>query len=309
MFLNPVKSFTLSLSLLLSLTVTFSANAQEKRRVIIDADTGNEVDDLYALVRALIEPSWEVIGLNATQWQASQWAIDKTIENSHRLNSVLLSYLKMDKKVTLNRGAEGRLYDWGNKSRPSAASAFIIREAHKMKDDKLTVVALGALTNVASAIIEDPTIVPKIALHWLGTDYDFEKQTMSNLDFNSVMDIQAVYAILNSAVELHLIPNNEASRMQMGWVETSRRFKGKHDLLDFILDRWFNHLDGGRSNRTIWDLALIEAIIRNDLTQKVQVRTSKEKGDRVVWMYRNINDQKMREDFYFTTLKHLKVLK
>lgn len=271
--------------LLLLLTVLFSGHAQEKRKVILDADTGNEVDDLYAVVRALIEPSWEVIGLNSTQWQASQWAIDKTMEDSHRLNGVLLSYLKMDQKVTLNRGAEGRLYDWGNTSRPSAVSGFIIREAHKIKDGKLTVVALGALTNVASAIMEDPTIIPKIELHWLGTVYNFEKQTMSNLDFNSLMDLQALYAILNSAIELHIIPNNEASRMKMKWDETSNRLKGEHDLLDFILLRWFNHLDGGRATRTIWDLALIEALIHGDLSKKVQVRTSKEKGDRDVWMY------------------------
>ncbi|WP_373493475.1 nucleoside hydrolase, partial [Aquiflexum sp.] len=202
-----------------------------------------------------------------------------------------------------------RLYDWGTKSRPSAASAFIIGEAHRIKDGKLTVVALGALTNVASAIMEDPTIVPKIELHWLGSGYNFEKQTMSNLDFNSLMDMQALYVILNSPVELHIIPNNEASRMKMSWAETTDRFKGKHDLLDFILLRWFNHLDGGRDTRTIWDLALIEAIIHKDLSTKMQVRTSKEKGDRDVWMYTEINDEKMREDFYRTTLDYLEKLK
>lgn len=45
--------------------------AQEKTILIIDADTGNEVDDLYAIVRGLIEPSFKVIGLSSAQWQAS----------------------------------------------------------------------------------------------------------------------------------------------------------------------------------------------------------------------------------------------
>ncbi len=56
------------------LFLAISANSQQKIRVVIDADTGNEVDDLYAVVRGLIEPSWEVAGLNATQWQVSHWA-------------------------------------------------------------------------------------------------------------------------------------------------------------------------------------------------------------------------------------------
>ena len=52
--------------------------------VIIDADTGNEVDDPYALARALIEPSWNILALNATQWQTSHWAEPQAMENSHR---------------------------------------------------------------------------------------------------------------------------------------------------------------------------------------------------------------------------------
>ncbi len=58
--------------------------AQERILVIIDADTGNEVDDLYALSRALIESIWNILALNATHW-----AIPETMENSHRLNQML----------------------------------------------------------------------------------------------------------------------------------------------------------------------------------------------------------------------------
>ncbi|MDF1549045.1 MAG: hypothetical protein P1P88_14570, partial [Bacteroidales bacterium] len=68
------------------LVIAISTFAQEKRKVIIDADTGNEVDDLFALVRGLIDPQWEVIGLNATQWQASHWTVEKSMEESYRLN-------------------------------------------------------------------------------------------------------------------------------------------------------------------------------------------------------------------------------
>ena len=42
-----------------------SVFAAEKQRIIIDADTANEVDDLYAVIRVLIEPSWDVIAVNA----------------------------------------------------------------------------------------------------------------------------------------------------------------------------------------------------------------------------------------------------
>ncbi len=45
----------------------FSEHVPSKRQVIIDADTANEVDDPYAIVRAFAEPNWEVLALNATQ--------------------------------------------------------------------------------------------------------------------------------------------------------------------------------------------------------------------------------------------------
>jgi len=36
---------------------------------------GNEVDDLFAVSRALIAPEIEIVGLNSTQWQNSHWAV------------------------------------------------------------------------------------------------------------------------------------------------------------------------------------------------------------------------------------------
>ena len=83
--------------------------------VILDADTGNEVDDLYALSRALIEPSWNILALNATHWQTSHWAIPESMENSHRLNGVLLGELGLSIKT--RRGGVARMFDWGDLER------------------------------------------------------------------------------------------------------------------------------------------------------------------------------------------------
>lgn len=296
------------LLLLLFVFMASLAQGQETKKVIIDADTGNEVDDLYAIVRGLIEPGWDVLGLNATQWQASHWSVPKSMEESYRLNQVLLSYLQMDGKVKSNRGAEARLYDWGNKSQTSAASNFIVKEAQKSGNEKINVIVLGALTNVASAILDEPSITSKIRVYWLGTTYDFQRGVMKNLDFNSVMDIQAVDVVFNSDVELHVIPGNVSSQMTMNWKETEERFRGKHDLLDFLLQRWYKHLDGGRRKRTIWDLSIIQAVIHPEYAEQVKVTTRKGKGNREVWFYRDIDAERMREEFYNTTLEHVKEL-
>ena len=162
--------------------ISFS-NAQTKIPVIIDADTGNEVDDLYALSRALIEPSWNILALNATHWQTSHWAIENTMENSHRLNGVILGHLGLDIKT--RRGGVARMFDWGGQAQHSAAAYEIIKQAQAMPDgQKLTIVALGALTNIGSALFIEPSIADKIKLYWLGTPYDFEKGILGTNDFN-----------------------------------------------------------------------------------------------------------------------------
>ncbi|MFP4620916.1 MAG: hypothetical protein ACLFM7_06360 [Bacteroidales bacterium] len=49
------------------------------------------------------------------------------------------------------------------------------------------------------------------------------------------MEIQSVDMVFNSNVMLHVIPGNLSSQMTMSWKETEERFRGKHDLLDFVL--------------------------------------------------------------------------
>jgi len=286
--------------LFIVLILSISGPISSQTKVIIDADTGNEVDDLYALVRGLIDPGWEVLGINATQWQASQWAVPQSMENSYRLNQVILSYLNLSGEMTSNRGAERRLFDWGHKTQTSQASQFIVDESIKSQNDKLNVIAVGALTNVASAVLDRPEITDKIRLYWLGSSYNFEEQYMKNIDFNSVMDIQAVDVILTSDVELHIMPVNVAAAMTFQWDETVKQLEDKNDLLDFLLQRWYNHLDGGREQRVLWDLALIEAFIHPEFAEQVTVKLSKGKGDREVSMYREIDADNMRSDFFET---------
>lgn len=273
-------------------------------RVVLDADTGNEVDDLYAIARALVEPSWEIVALNATHWQTSQWAEPNTMENSHRLNQLLLGELELS--VPTHRGGAARMYDWGDQAQHSAAAYEIIKQAETTPvGEKLTVVALGALTNVASAIYINPAIESRITLYWLGSSYDFEKSTLKRVDFNAIMDPQALEILLTSKVEMNVIPINVASAMTFTFAEVEEKLADAHPLGNFLVDRWYQHLDGSRKKRTIWDLALIEAIIHPEWVEQVEVTTSRDSGNRKINYYRSIDAEQMKEDFYTTLLGYL----
>jgi inosine-uridine nucleoside N-ribohydrolase len=281
------------------------APAGEPTRLVIDADTANEVDDPYAVVRALIAPELEIVGLASAQWQVSHWATPHTREDSQRLNELILGHMdRLD--LPHPRGAEARLFDWGYLAQHSHAAHFLIEQARATPaGEKLTVAVLGAATNVASAVLIDPAIAPRIRVYWLGTGYDHEEGVWHRLDFNVINDPRALQVMLDAeGLELHVMPVTVAAAMRFELDEVQQRFRGGPPLLDFLLDRWIQHVDAGRRERTIWDLALIEALIDPGMAREVQVPTPPEATDRKVWMYESIDAARMKEDFFRAVEAH-----
>ena len=159
---SQAKSFYFLYSLLFF--CFFSLRAQDKTRninLIIDADTANEVDDLYAVVRAVLEPNFNLIAINSAQFHTSPLASENTVNESQQINEEIIRLMGV-KGISLPLGSNAPLTEYG-KPASSEASKFIIDTAHKIKDNKkLHIVVLGSCTNVASAILEDPLIIPKI---------------------------------------------------------------------------------------------------------------------------------------------------
>lgn len=271
-----------------------------KRPVIIDADTANEVDDLFAIVRALIVPKWDIRGLSSVQWQSSHYATPNTLEDSQRLNEALLSLLNMS-HIPHPRGAANRLYDFGDDvAQHSAAAYHIIKEAQRMPvGERLTVIAIGALTNVASALLIEPDIASKISLYVLGTSYDFENKVWKKDDFNCVMDIQAINVVLDTEeLDTHILPMNIAVSYQFSHEEMKERLDKSVPVLEFLLHCWYNHVDGSRVQRILWDLALIELLLYPEWGTEVQITTPPENTQRQVLVYQSLDVDKARKEFF-----------
>ena len=277
-------------------------STENVKNVIVDLDTGNEVDDLYALARILLDSNANVTAINATHWQTSHWAVANTMENSHRLNQQLLAVLNM--KIKTNRGGMARMYDWGDRAQHSAAAYEIIKQANgTKKGERLDIIALGALTNVASAVFIDPDIEDKINLYWLGSTYDFENQISTQTDFNCIMDIYALQHLLRSKVRMHILPLNTARGLKVSYERLNRNFRN-HDLGNYLMNRWDNHLDPLRKERVLWDLALIEAYLRPDWAKKIPVEMSRDYSGRQIDFYTEIDAKKMMDDFEKTILRY-----
>ncbi len=276
-------------------------------RLLIDADTANEVDDAFAIVRAVIAPSLEIVGLNSTQWQISHYATPETLMDSQRMNEALLAYLDRN-DIPHPLGAYRRLLDWGaDVAQHSAAAYHIIAQAHATpQDEKLTVAVLGAQTNLASALLIDPTIASKLKVYLLGTHYDFERQIWTKRDFNCVMDIQAIEVVLNQPdLELHIMPVNVAAAMRFELAEMTDRLAGRHPVSTYLHKIWLDHSDGSRLSRTIWDLAIIACLIDPAWGEVVTVARPPENGGAPVQVFRSIDGPGIRAEFYAALDRHL----
>ena len=156
--LNKIN-WGLPVLLLLSAMTSCKALAQknyDKIPLIIDADTANEMDDLFALVRAVGEPKFDLLGITSAQFHTSPLASDSSVLESQKINEKLMSLLNRT-DIPLPLGSNNALTA-PNKPQVSNAAQFIIDKAHELKDDqKLQLVILGSCTNVASAILMDTT--------------------------------------------------------------------------------------------------------------------------------------------------------
>ena len=281
------------------LLFALAAALPAQTRVWIDADTANEVDDLYAITRALKESKLEVVALSSAQWKNSPSAEGNTLEASQQLNEALLGLLGKE-RIVHPRGSAVPVYWWGSdRIAYSGAAYHLMREAQKVTTgSKLTVVTLGALTNIASAIMMDASITAKIRLYWLGASVDASHGVWDKSEFNCLNDIHALNAVLNARdLEMHVMPVNVARALTFEYVETERRLKDYGRLGEFLISRWKSHAPGA-STWIMWDLAAIEWLLHPELVNQTMVKTPAENTAREVRVATEIDAEAMRADFW-----------
>ena len=259
--------------------------AGASRQIFFDADTANEVDDLYAIVRALSASNWQLTALASAQWQASHLAPDNSIDFSQQLNERLLAMLGRQ-DIPSPRGGHRRMYDWGDPAIYSAAAWELIRQAREVSDgQKLDVVAVGALTNIASALTIAPDIASKIRLHWLGSTYDWDRKEQGLTDFNAMMDPQAARIMFESSVEMYVLPVSELYKVQTSLAFAKTHLADKAPVGPFLIQRWEQHMDGSYTERILWDLHLVELMLHPEWARLERISGIK---NNQVWYYRDL---------------------
>lgn len=188
-------------SLIVFLILGACSKTDERIPVIFDSDTNNELDDQHALAYLLFNADvfdTKAITVNTTN---KGGGIDEQYEEAKRIAELC----KADGKVSLFKGANNSfnsIKDSLNNASFDGAPAvnFIIKEASKYSsDNKLVIIAVGKLTNIALSVMKEPKITNKIRLVWLGSNYP-EKG-----EYNLVNDIPSMNYLLNTNIEFEMV--------------------------------------------------------------------------------------------------------
>ena len=281
------------------LLFTLGLSAQPTR-FILDADTANEIDDLYAIAYLFDEAGVDWLGLNSAQW-FHHYSGDSTVYQSQRLNEDLLTLAgRMDLPHPL--GADSIMgMPWGGyQPRNSPAAQFIIEQARggDAGAGKLVVMCIGAGTNLASALALAPDIKDRIRAYVLGFQYDADREIWNKDEFNIRRDLNAANYLLNlEGLELHIMPTSTAGQYRWPRDSTFARLERAGPIGEYLKQRWIDH--GPQAEAwTMWDVALLQAFLHPEWASEIKVTTPPENVQREVWIYTDIDEATMGDDYW-----------
>lgn len=232
----------------------YKKKTEEKIKVILDTDTYNECDDQFAL--AYLLKSQERFNIEtitvAPYHHDNNISILEGNEKSYNEIIKICKYLKFDTTNKVYKGSEDYLQN--NYNETTKAVEKIIEIA--MKNEKTYILEIGAITNIAIAILEEPRIIDRIEIVWLGGHSLLQNK---NDEFNFRQDIKAVKTVFESNVKLTIIPcKNVASNLRISIYELEHFLKGKNELCDYLCQRFYNDgVHGTQERRVIWDISVI----------------------------------------------------
>ncbi len=229
--------------------------------VVLDTDTYNEIDDQFAL--AYLLNCKEKLCPNAI-YAAPFFNHHSTspadgMEKSYDEILNLLSLMNREElKSCVFKGSAQYL---DNETTPviSPAAEHLCELAMCYTSERpLYVVAIGAITNIASAILMKPEIKEHMVVIWLG---GHSLQWPNTREFNMMQDVAAARVVFGCGVPLVQVPcMGVASSFSVSEAELLYWLKGKNKLCDYLVQHTINEVTYAKGKpwtRVIWDVTAV----------------------------------------------------
>jgi inosine-uridine nucleoside N-ribohydrolase len=293
--------------------------------IILDTDANNELDDQHAMAYLFFNDDlFNTIGVtvNATY---SGGAIDQQVAEAERV----MKLTEVMGKIPLLPGANEDFED----IRPNlnlseydghAAIEFIIEEARKPRDQKLVLLPVGKLTNIALALEKAPDIKENVRIVWLGSNYPEPGE------YNQENDIPALNYILNQDVPFEIVmvrygepSGSDAVRATPAEIEENMTgagpevdpVTGRHggeftNFGDYSVNLFSEiELHGDPPSRALFDMVAVAILKNPNWGEATEIPApivdgadweERPNNDRTITIWENFDNEAILEDFYST---------
>lgn len=241
--------------------------------VVLDTDAYNEVDDQFAISYML--KSKERLNTKAIYaapfFNGNSVSPKDGMEKSY--NEIFKILSLAGEKFDVFRGSEKYLDDENTPVISSAAEDLVERAKNYSPEKPLYVVAIGAITNIASAILLNPDIIENIVVVWLGGHGLHYHNTK---EFNMYQDVAAARVVMQSGVPFVQLPCvGVVDKFAVSKQELEFWLKGKNPLADYLATNAIAAAEAyakGRAwTRVIWDVTAVGWLL-NDSDRFMQSR-------------------------------------
>jgi inosine-uridine nucleoside N-ribohydrolase len=245
---------------------------QGKVDVVLDTDTYNEIDDQFAISLMVKCPEkFNIKGIHAAPFHNKKsTGPGDGMEKSYAEILRLLGLLNREDLTPLVRKGSAQFLPSETEAVASPAAAFLAELAAAYSPEKpLYVIAIGAITNVASALLLRPEIKDRIVIVWLG---GHAHHWPENREFNLFQDVAAARIIFGCGAAVVQLPcQGVVSAFTASGQELEHWLRGKNPLCDYLVkntvDEVRNEGVHGDWTRVIWDVTAVAWLLDGDYMQ------------------------------------------
>ena len=231
-------------------------------RVVVDTDTNNEIDDQFALVHALLSPEIRIEAVYAAPFANARAATpEHGMEQSFEEIMRVYKHMKLPQLPPVHKGSRAYLNALDSPEASPVTDHLI--ETAFASDEPLYVLGIGAITNVANALLLEPKLVERIVLVWLGGHAHHYPHTW---EFNLQQDMLASKLVFDCGVPLVQLPcRGVVDVLHTTVPEMERYVKGRGAVGDYLYKIYTEHVkDHFAWSKELWDTATLAYVLNSD---------------------------------------------
>ena len=239
--------------------------AQTPTPVVISTDSGCEMDDQWAITHLCLAPTLQVTAIITAH--APKFPQPRA-EFSANVARNVVAVLPESRRPPVIAGAHEPLVDRKTPQKSAGSERLIVESRGFSAENRLTVVQIGPATDVASALLIDPTIVDRIKVVAMA----FDEWPRGDDPFNVKNDVKAWKVLIESRVPLVVVDGAVTKlRLTLTREQATQRFGDAGPIgktLVNYLNSWLDRaggmaqaVTGSRDAWPVWDCGTVAVLL------------------------------------------------